>query len=385
MPGPRIVVTGLIAQYPLGGVAWDYVQYIAGLARLGYDAYYIEDTGAWPYNPDEGGVSKGCEYNVRYLDGVMKRFGLGERWAYCFAHERQWFGLSDTKRKEVLATADLLLNISGTLWAPPNYRSIKTLAYIDSDPTFTQVKLARGETSLITLMGQHDVHFSFGEALPGNTPKTNIDWIPTRQPMLIDEWHPIEERREIFTTVMNWTTARPIEHDGVRYGQKDIEFQRFIDLPPRVAPTEIELAVNLGKTNRTPYDLLRHKGWRLADPDVVCPDIDSYRRYLSTSKAEWSVAKNGYVVGKSGWFSCRSACYLAAGRPVAVEDTGFGAVIPTGRGVLAFFDMDGAVAAIRDIEASYDMHARAARDIAVEYFDSAKVLRKLVDAALSGR
>jgi hypothetical protein len=184
---------------------------------------------------------------------------------------------------------------------------------------------------------------------------------------------------------MNWTTARPIEHAGVSYGQKDIEFQRFIDLPPRVVPTEIELAVNLGKTNRTPYDLLRHKGWRLADPDVVCPDLDSYRRYLSTSKAEWSVAKNGYVVGKSGWFSCRSACYLAAGRPVAVEDTGFGKVIPTGRGVVPFSDMDGAVAAIRAIESDYRAHASAARDIAVEYFDSAKVLRKLVDSALAGR
>jgi hypothetical protein len=182
---------------------------------------------------------------------------------------------------------------------------------------------------------------------------------------------------------MNWTTAKPIEHAGVSYGQKDIEFQKFIDLPQRVRPAEIELAVNLGKTKRTPHDLLRHKGWRLADPDVVCPDLDSYRRYLSTSKAEWSVAKNGYVVGKSGWFSCRSTCYLAAGRPVVVEDTGFGAVIPTGRGVLPFSDMDGAVSGIREVEAHYDVHARAAREIAVEYFDSSKVLRRLVEAALA--
>ena len=383
MAGPRIVVTGLIAQYPLGGVAWDYVQYVAGLVKLGYDAYYLEDTGIWPYNPEEGGVSKGCEYNVRYLNGVMERFGLADRWAYCFAHERQWFGLPDAKRTELLETADLLLNISGTLNAPNNYRAVKRLVYIDSDPTFTQVKLARGETSLKTLMAQHDVHFSFGEALPGDTPKTDIAWIPTRQPMLIDEWTPVDERREMFTTVMNWTTARPIEHAGVSYGQKDIEFQKFIDLPPRVRPTEIELAVNLGKTKRTPHDLLRHKGWNLADPDVVCPDLESYRRYLSTSKAEWSVAKNGYVVGKSGWFSCRSTCYLAAGRPVVVEDTGFGSVIPTGRGVLPFSDMDGAVSAIREVEANYDVHARAAREIAVEYFDSAKVLRRLVEAALA--
>jgi len=383
MAGPRIVVSGLIAQYPLGGVAWDYVQYIAGLVALGYDAYYIEDTGIWPYNPEEGGVSKTCDYNVRYLNTVMERFGLADRWAYCFAHDSQWFGLSDAKRNEVLKSADLLLNISGTLAAPAKYRSIETLAYIDSDPVFTQVKLARGETSLVTLMGQHDVHFSFGEALPGNTPATDYKWIPTRQPILLDEWKPVDERREMFTTVMNWTTARPIEHAGVSYGQKDVEFQRFIDLPQRVKPTEIELAVNLGKTKRTPHDLLRHKGWRLADPDVVCPDLESYKRYISTSKAEWSVAKNGYVIGKSGWFSCRSACYLAAGRPVVVEDTGFGAVIPTGRGVLPFLDLEGAVAAIRDVEAGYDRHAQGARDIAVEYFDARKVLRRLVDDALA--
>ncbi|HET8575700.1 MAG TPA: glycosyltransferase [Methylomirabilota bacterium] len=384
MPRPRIIVSGLIAQYPLGGVAWDYVQYVAGLARLGYDAYYVEDTGIWPYNPEEGGISKICDYNVRYLQQLMDRFGLGSRWAYCFPHGSQWFGLSDASRKEVIETADLLLNISGTLAAPAKYRSVRRLAYIDSDPVFTQVKLARGETSLASLMVAHDVHFSFGEALPGNTPPTQYAWIPTRQPILLDEWPAIDERREVFTTVMNWTTARPIVHEGVRYGQKDIEFERFIDLPARVKPTELEIAVNLGKTRKTPYDLLRHKGWRLADPDTVCPDLDSYRHYLSASKAEWSVAKNGYVVGKSGWFSCRSACYLAAGRPVVVEDTGFDAVIPTGRGVLSFSNPDEAVADIREVEANYDAHARAAREIAHQYFDARKVLERLVEAALAG-
>jgi len=383
MAGPRIIVSGLIAQFPLGGVAWDYVQYVAGLAQLGYDAYYFEDTGVWPYNPEEGGISKTCDYNVRYLRAVMERFGLGERWAYCFPDGLQWFGLSDRKRKEVTESADLLLNISGTLAAPAKYRAVRRLAYIDSDPVFTQVKLARGETSLASLMAAHDVHFSFGEALPGNTPATSYTWIPTRQPILLDEWPVSDERREVFTTVMNWTTARPIVHEGVSYGQKDVEFQRFIDLPSRVKPTEVEIAVNLGKTRKTPHDLLRHNGWRLADPDKVCPDLDSYRRYLSTSKAEWSVAKNGYVVGKPGWFSCRSACYLAAGRPVVVEDTGFGAVIPTGRGVLSFSDPDQAIADIHEVEANYGPHARAAREIAHEFFDARKVLTRLVERALA--
>jgi hypothetical protein len=384
MAGPRVVVTGLIAQYPLGGVAWDYIQYVAGLAALGCDAYYVEDTGQWPYNPEEGGVSKGCAYNVAYLNRVMDRFGLADRWAYCFPYESQWFGLSDRKRREVIATADLLINISGTLAAPAKYRSVRRLAYIDSDPVFTQVKLAKGETSLKSLIGAHDVLFSFGEALPGDTPPTPYAWHPTRQPILLDAWPAVADTREAFTTVMNWTTARPIVHDGRSYGQKDIEFQRFIELPSRVRPTTVEIAVNAGKTRRTPYELLGHKGWRVVDPDEVCPDLESYRRYISTSKAEFSVAKNGYVVGKSGWFSCRSACYLAAGRPVVVEDTGFGAVLPTGRGILPFLEMDEAVAAIREVESNYAVHARAARDIAAEYFNARPVLRRLIDVALEG-
>jgi len=385
MPGPRVVVSGLIAQYPLGGVAWDYVQYAAGLAAIGCDVTYIEDTGLWPYNPEEGGVSKGCAYNVAYLAHVMERFGLGERWAYRFPYpdDGQWFGLPDVRRKEAVETADLLINVSGTLARPAAYRGSGRLAYIDSDPVFTQVKLAKGEKSLTSLIGAHDVLFSFGEALPGNAPRTPHRFLPTRQPMLLDQWAPVEPHRNVFTTVMNWTSARPIVHDGVSYGQKDIEFRRFMDFPARIAPTAIELAVNLGKAARTPYDLLTHKGWRVVDPEEVCPDLDTYRRYVSQSMAEWSVAKNGYVVGRAGWFSCRSACYLAAGRPVVVEDTGFGAAIPTGRGVLPFLTVDEAAAAVREVEAHYEMHSRAAREIAAEYFDARKVLGRLVEDALA--
>jgi hypothetical protein len=385
MAGLRIVVSGLVAQYPLGGVAWDYVQYPAGFAALGHDVYYLEDTGLWPYNPEEGGVSKGCAYNVAYLARVMQRFGLGDRWAYRFPHPEpgQWYGLPEARRREVLASADLLVNVSGTLNAPAAYRGRGRLVYIDSDPVFTQVKLAKGETSLRTLLSAHDVLFSFGEALPGATPPVPHRFLPTRQPVLLDEWTPRESHREEFTTVMNWTSAKPIVHDGVSYGQKDIEFRRFLDLPARVAPTRLELAVNLGKAARTPHDLLRHKGWKVVDPDEVCPDLDGYRRYISDSKAEWSVAKHGYVTGRAGWFSCRSACYLAAGRPVVVEDTGFGSVLPTGRGIVPFREMDEAIAGIRAVEADYAAHCRAAREIAAQYFDARIVLARLVEDAMA--
>jgi hypothetical protein len=370
----RIIVTGLIAQYPLGGVAWDYVQYVSGLARLGHDVYYIEDTGQWPYNPMEGGVSKGCEFNVDYLRRLMARFGLSEKWAYCFPWQTQWFGLSEGKRREIVESADLLINVSGTVQNPETYHSVKRLAYIDSDPVFTQIKLARGQSDFRQLLDSHDVHFSFGERLSAAIPDDGRRWRPTRQPVVLAEWEHSLPHREVFTTVMNWTSYKPLVYEGQNYAQKDVEFLRFLELPAKVAPTGLEVAVNEGKTRHPPRTLLTHKGWRVVDPEIVCADFESYRQYIQSSKAEWSVAKNGYVVGQPGWFSCRSACYLASGRPVVVQDTGFGAVLPVGEGLLSFKTIDDAAAAIHEVEAKYKAHSRAARAIAEAYFDSDKVL-----------
>jgi hypothetical protein len=383
----RIVVTGLIAQYPLGGVTWDYVQFAVGLSRLGHDVYYIEDTGQWPYNPQEDGVSKTCDFNVRYLGDVMSRFGLGERWAYRFPYESQWFGLSNLRRQEVIGSADFLLNVSGTLEQPEDYRGIPRLAYLDSDPVFTQLKLARGQSGFRKWLDAHDVHFSFGERVAStpHVPETGYRWLPTRQPVVLSEWQPSNEHRDVITTVMNWTSYKPIEFEGRTFGQKDIEFTRFIDLPSLVAPIPLEIAVNAGKTKRTPRGLLAKHGWRVVDPAEVCPDLDTYRSYIGSSKAEWSVAKNGYVVGAAGWFSCRSACYLASGRPVAVQDTGFTPVLPVGEGLLTFNTLDEAVDSIKRIEADYERHCRAARGLAEEYFDSGKVLMRLIDDAFATR
>jgi hypothetical protein len=378
----RVIVTGLIAQYPLGGVTWDYFQYVLGLAQLGHEVYYLEDTGQWPYNPLEGGLGKDCTFNVEYLAGLMSRFGLAEQWAYRFPWQSQWFGLSEAKRQEVIQSADLLINISGTLERPEEYRQVRRLAYIDSDPVFTQVKLARGQLDFRRWIDLHDVQFSFGECLSAAVPATGHRWRPTRQPIVLSEWHPEIPQREAFTTVMNWTSYKPVVYGNQSYGQKDVEFMRFRELPSLVTPTVLEIAVNAGKTRRTPRQLLAHKGWRVVDPAEVCPDLDTYRLYIESSKAEWSVAKNGYVMGQPGWFSCRSACYLAAGRPVAVQETGFSAVLPVGEGLLAFSTVEEAVAAIKEIEANYARHAKAARALAVEYFDAAKVLTWLIDEAL---
>lgn len=383
----RIVVSGLIAQYPLGGVTWDYLQYVLGLDRLGHEVYYLEDTGQWPYNPVEGGLAseeEGCSYNVNYLSETMARFGLDNRWAYRLT-EGGWFGMDDSCRRSVIDSADLLINVSGSLQQPSNYQSVDCLAYIDSDPVFTQIQLMNEQSSEGTRAAgieAHDVLFSFGECMPGNLPPTEYEWHPTRQPVVLSEWDHEKSPREAFTTVMNWTSYEDVEFEGKTYGQKNSELMRFVDLPEQVGSVTLELAVNEGKTESPPREMLRSKGWSVVNPDHVCPDMDSYRDYIQRSRAEWSVAKNGYVRGQVGWFSCRSACYLAAGRPVVVQDTGFTPVIPSGEGLFAFSTVDEAVAAIEAVETNYERHARAAHDLAAEHFASDKVLSRFIEQAV---
>ena len=377
----RIIVTGLIAQYPLGGVAWDYLQYVLGLARLGHDVYYVEDSGQWPYNPSEGGLAVDYRWNIAYLANLMERFNLSQKWAYRLAEKAEWFGLSERQWREVVQSADLLINVSGTIDQVADYRPVRRLAYIDSDPMFTQIHLSQGRSPLCAQVQAHDVHFTFGEHLSPLVPSTGHHWRPTRQPIVLDEWHPATPQRDVFTTVMNWTSYQDVVHVGRHYGQKDVEFMRFLTLPGLVAPTVLELAVNLGKTRHTPHALLRRHGWQLADPDRVCPDVDSYRHYIQSSKAEWSVAKHAYVAGDTGWFSCRSACYLAAGRPVVVQDTGFSSILPVGKGLLAFTTLDEAAAAIQELQAHYERHTIAARSLAETYFNSDLVLTQLIEEA----
>jgi hypothetical protein len=400
----RIVVTGLIAEHPrLGGVAWDYAQYAAGLARLGHDVYYLEDSGEWPYVADGGAsreswIARDPTPNVRHLASVMEHFGLGDRWLYHFPIKPRWYGLSDRKRREVLASADMLINVSGTLARPSDYRQIPRLVYVDSDPAFTQVKHAmpRGQKKFQSRLTAHDTFFSFGERIGKTALANGIDWRPTRQPILLSEWGSGTPARNVFTTVMSWTSYRPLRHSGRSFGQKDVEFRRFVDLPSAVRPARLEVALGgtrhvrweapdgsaRARDGRTPREALEAAGWRVVDAASVSGDLDTYRRYLESSKAEWSVAKNGYVTGETGWFSCRSACYLAAGRPVVVEDTRFGDVLPVGEGICSFRTPGEAAEAVHEIEDGYGRHARAAREIAEEYFHSDRVLARLVDEAM---
>lgn len=334
----------------------------------------------------------------------MRRFGLADRWAYRFPVEPRWYGLSDSRRHEVVRSADLLINVSGTLEHPANYREVDRLVYVDSDPVFTQVRLnLPGDDVELRRFSRraalHDLHFSFGERLSAAVPDTPYRWRPTRQPIVLSEWGSPGRRRSTYTTVMSWTSYKPLHYRGTVYAQKDAELRRFLDLPGQVQSPRLEVA--LGPTphvdwetgnpswrtggrspnGATPESVLRAHGWRVVAASGRCADPDDYRRYIQTSKGEWSVAKSGYVIGRPGWFSCRSACYLASGRPTVVQDTGFSSVLPVGEGILSFDDPFGAAAALEEVERDYARHARAAREIACEYFDSDKVLTRLIDEA----
>lgn len=380
----RIIVTGLVAQYAFGGVAWDYLQFVEGFRLLGHDVFYLEDTEMWPYDPIHNTITDDCSYNVRYLSAVMDRLGLGGRWIYRSAPDATYHGASQSETKSLCASADVFVNVSGCGWLRPEYLRIPKKLFIDSDPMFTQITLVSGRNDVIQRIHAHDFHFSFAENIGApdcRIPTAGLNWIATRQPIVLDWWKPAEQPpRDVFTTVMNWVSYKPAEFEGQRWGQKDVEFLKFIDLPQKT-PQKFEIAMGMGPGKKRPTHLLQQKGWRIVEPAERLPDPWAYRDYLRASKGEWSVAKEGYVKSRSGWFSCRSACYLALGRPCVLQDTGWSRFYPTGKGLFAFSTMDEAVRAIEAIHADYPAHCSAARQLAEDIFDARKVLASMLHRA----
>jgi len=392
----RIVVTGLAATYPFGGVFWDYMQYFLGLARLGHDVLYLEDTGTWCYDPQAATFVEDGGANARYLAQQIVRLDPAwqGRWFYRDARG-QTFGQPWAEVKRFCRSADLFLHISASCWMREEYFAAQRVALIDSDPMYTQASLpsylagaaAADARERVEMLKRHDVFFSFAENIGAPdclVPTAPFRWIPTRQPVVLDCFSkasvPRQARRPVLTTVASWeATAKEIEVRGGTYGGKNREFERFMDLPSRsVLP--LELALN----GRVPWQRLQEQGWRVRDAYPVSCDPWVYQDYLARSFGEWSVAKHAYVASQSGWFSCRTACYLSLGVPAVVQDTGFSRTIPCGEGVLAFTTLEEAGTAIARLKAAPGKHAEAARAIAAAYFDSRLVLGKLVEEAFSG-
>jgi hypothetical protein len=382
----RIVVLGYLVRGPLGGMAWHHLQYVMGLARLGHEVYFIEDSGDSPwccYDPTRDITDADPAYGLEFAACTFSRAGLENCWAYYDAHTSRWRGPCAERIHHVCATTDLLLDLGGVNPVRPWMMGIPRRVLVDTDPVFTQIRhLTNPAARQLAL--QHTAFFSFGENFESTQyaiPDDGLPWRRTRQPIVMDAWQvspgPAQGR---FTTVMQWESYPAAEYGDVCYGVKSDSFEPFMDLPARVGPI-LELAIG---SPTAPRPFLESKGWILRDPIEVAPDPWSYQRYIQQSKAEFTVAKHGYVVSRSGWFSERSAAYLASGRPVVTQETGFSDWLEAGSGVIPFTTPDESIAAIEDVNSRYEVHCRAARAVAEAYFDSDRVLEKLIEEAWIG-
>jgi hypothetical protein len=370
----RILVAGIIARYPFGGVTWCSLMYLLGLRALGHEVFYIEDTGECIYDPVQNAMSEDPSYGTRYIHQSLRPYGLGDRWSFV-NYDGTYHGASKEAVRAYCAKADLYINLSGGSWFwRDEYARIPARVFIDTDPVFTQLAIAKGEPWYVDFFRRFDRLFTFGANIgtPASpVPTGGFTWLKTWQPVVLDLWRtdapPADQR---FTTVMTWKTESFTDVDG----NKDREFVRFIDLPSR-AGRRFLLAVN------GPQDLLRAHGWDTVDAMAVSRSPREYREFLHHSKAEFGVAKHAYVSQRSGWFSDRTECYLASGRPAVVQDTGWSAHLPAGEGLFAFSTPDGAIDGLDRVDADYPRHSRAAREIAAEHFDAARVLPRLLAAA----
>jgi hypothetical protein len=381
----KAIVTGMIATYPMGGVAWDYCQYAAGFERLGLEVYYLEDTGvpSCAYNPATQSFETDPAYGAAFLAQSLQAFSptLAQRWHYRSPDDTT-YGLSDDDFADVAAEADVLINVSGATLLRDPYRRCPRKVFIDTDPGWNHFVIfarwdvkAREEQRLG--FRSHDHFFTFAERMGEPDcvlPDLGLPWLTTRHPVLPELWEP-RPPGERYTTLMMWNTyGKPVEHAGVRYGSKEVEFDKIEALPGRVqAP--LEVAVN---GDDAPRDRWRSLGWSVVHGATTSRTVAAYNDYVAGSRGELSVAKNIYVATNSGWFSGRSACYLAAGRPIIVQETGFSDHVPVGEGVLSFSDGEGAAAAVEHVEANYGHHERRAREMAETYFDARHVLGRLL-------
>ena len=385
----RVVVTGLAATYPVGGVAWDYLQYVQGFVALGCDVVYLEDTGQWFYDPDAATFTPEPRAGAAYLAAALDQLMPAQRQCWAVrAPDGRYLGMDEQAVRRACAGADLFLNVSGACWLRDAYREARIAAYIDTDPCYSQAKLAavdRGVADELisesaALIRRHDVFFTLGEHVGQPdclVPTAGLTWLPTRQPVVLENWPVTEGPAERFTTVLSWSINPTSPVVGGRvYGGKDVEFERFLDLPRRT-DERLEAAIS----GVAPRERLVAAGWQVVDARPVSATLDHYRNYLRGSRGELSVAKNAYVATRSGWFSTRSAAYLASGKPVVVQDTGWSAHYPSGAGLLAFTTLDEAAAALATVEGDYRRHCEAARAVAERELAAPIVLERLLGAA----
>jgi hypothetical protein len=367
-----IVLAGALAQRPgHGGHAWVFLQYLLGFRRLGYEVFFID----WL----DGDTPAQRTAGLRWLDDVMSGFGLGDCYALIDKTTGAVYGAGRGEVRERLRRTPALLNVMGYLDDDDLLSEPAMRVFLDIDPGFGQMWRALG---LADPFAGHDAVVTIGENVGREDcaiPTCGLDWITTPQPVVLDEWCPAGEAGDALTSVGSWRGPYgPVEYEGRTYGLRVHEFRRFLELPRR-SGARLEVALDIHEAEVDDLARLRENGWALADPAVVARDPWSYRGYIRASRGELMIAKNMYVRSNSGWFSDRSICYLAAGRPVLAQDTGLRGRYPTGEGLLVFDDLDQAVAGIEAIAGDPHGHGRAAREIAEEHFDARVVLPRLLE------
>jgi glycosyltransferase involved in cell wall biosynthesis len=374
----KIVLGSYMVRYPLGGILSWALQYLVGLKELGHDVYFVEhyayDDSC--YDPVRKVMDNDCKYGVKVVSELLYRFGLEGKW--CFVEQGNvYHGLSKEQVRDVFQTADLFID-SGAhgAWVEESAH-VPVRVYIDTDPVYTHFKLANDLKQGIPLP-EFDYYFTVGRNVGSQNnlaPTLDIAWKHLHNPVQASLFSMAPpDKTGPYTTVMNWKSYPPVTYEGQTYGLKDVEFEKFIGLPHMVkAPMEVAVS---GK--QIPYDRLRENGWSVTDAQKETISFDSFRQYLFASRGEFSVSKHVYVATDSGWFSDKSAAFLACGRPVVLQETGFSRHLPVGLGLFAVNTPGEAAEAIEKIENNYPKHAQAAQEIAREYLSVSKVLKQFL-------
>jgi hypothetical protein len=388
MKRKRIVVMGFMGSMPIAGVIWQHIHYVVGLQRLGCDVYYIEDSARLPYNPQTFEVNNEFDYAARVLDRLSQEFEFGNHWGFCarYLPRTPTAGLPLKRIRQLYREADAILNICGAQELNDDLLASDRILYIESDPGVEQIKIDKRVRSTVDYLRRHHALFTFGENIGTKSfpvPTHGFKWLPTRQPVVTDLWKTDRSLpgAAAFTSVANWSTSglKDITWRGKKYlWSKSREFLRFVSAPKKSGES-FELATNIEDV-KTQKRLLRN-GWRLQCPLQMSVDYWRYRDYIRRSKGEFTVAKDQYVRLNTGWFSDRSACYLAAGRPVITQETGFTKIYGGKLGLLSFRSLDEIVDGVKIINANYAKHSRAARALACEFFEAEKVLESVLDRA----
>jgi len=376
----KIIFAGTIGRSGLGGQAWAGLQYLLGLRALGHEVFCLEDCGqtSWVYNWEKEEWTFDLEYAAAYLHACLEPFGLARRWVY--RTDDQWLGAPTDEFLEFCSAADLLIMRAVPLWIwRKEYDRPRRRAFIDVDPGFTQISIANGDEGLAAGIARCERRFTYGQRIGEagcSIPIVGGPWLKTVPPVFLPEWPVVRTDATHFTSVMRWQGFREATYNGVSYGQRDKEFPNFLELPER-----IEQKFRIAQMGIEPKVLENH-GWEVVPGEVISKTPAGYREFIQNSRAEFSVPKNGYVKMRGGWFSDRSVCYLASGRPVLIEDTGLSEWLGISDGVITFRNPAEALVGVDKINANYEHHRRAARETAERLFSTDRVLPELLEAAM---